>query len=144
MMSQTDLLISFWGYAPETAAFILNRAPTKAVEGTPYGIWYGKKPILSFLKIWGCEAYVKCLLGDQLESKSDKCIFQIYLESDHFLPLPSSSFWSQPPSFLTWIITIACLVSLLVPALHAAFSFTTTRCQEKGLTAHRRADGLCE
>ena len=32
MMSQYDLLISFWGYALETAAFILNRVPTKAVE----------------------------------------------------------------------------------------------------------------
>ena len=38
MMSQYDLLISFWGYALETAAFILNRVPSKAVEKTPYEI----------------------------------------------------------------------------------------------------------
>ena len=59
MMSQSDLPISFWGYALETDAFILNRVPTKAVEKTPYEIWTGKTPNLSFLKIWGYEAYVK-------------------------------------------------------------------------------------
>jgi hypothetical protein len=38
MMSQTDLLLSFWGYALETAVFTLNRDPTKSVERTPYKI----------------------------------------------------------------------------------------------------------
>ena len=32
MMSQSDLPISFWGYALETAAFLLNRVPSKVVE----------------------------------------------------------------------------------------------------------------
>ena len=36
MMSLTDLPLSFWGYALETAAFTLNRAPSKSVETTPY------------------------------------------------------------------------------------------------------------
>ena len=51
MMSQYNLPISFWGYALETATFILNRVPTKAVEKTPYEIWTRKTPSLSFLKI---------------------------------------------------------------------------------------------
>jgi hypothetical protein len=42
MMSQTDLSLSFWGYALETAAFTLNRVPTKSVERTPYEMWTGK------------------------------------------------------------------------------------------------------
>jgi hypothetical protein len=50
----------------------------KFVETTPYEIWHGKKPTLSFLKIWGCEAYVKKLKPDKLESKSEKCIFLGY------------------------------------------------------------------
>ena len=58
-MSLTDLPLSFWGYALETAAFTLNRAPSKSVETTPYELWFGKKPKLSFLKVWGCDAYVK-------------------------------------------------------------------------------------
>ena len=42
---------------------------------TPYELWFGKKPKLSFLKVWGCDAYVKKLLPDKLEPKSEKCIF---------------------------------------------------------------------
>jgi hypothetical protein len=59
MMSQLDLLLSFWGYALETAAFTLNRVLSKSVVKTPYEMWTGKSPSLSFLKIWGYEVYVK-------------------------------------------------------------------------------------
>ena len=71
-MSQPNLPISFWGYALETTAFFLNRVPSKKVEKTPYEIWNGKTPSLSFLKIWGCEAYMKCQITDKLALKSDK------------------------------------------------------------------------
>ena len=46
MMSQSDLPISFWGYALETATFILNRVQSKAVKKTPYDIWIGKTLIV--------------------------------------------------------------------------------------------------
>ncbi|KAK1631342.1 hypothetical protein QYE76_005657 [Lolium multiflorum] len=59
----------------ETAAFTLNRAPSKSVETTPYELWFNKKPKLSFLKVWGCEAYVKKLQPDKLEPKAEKCVF---------------------------------------------------------------------
>ena len=44
MMFLTNLPLSFWGYALETAAFTLKRAPSKSVETTPYELWFGKKP----------------------------------------------------------------------------------------------------
>ena len=78
MMSQSDLPLSFWGYALETAAFTLNRVPSKSVVKTPYEMWTGKCPSLSFLKIWGCEVYVKRLISDKLTPKSDKCFFVGY------------------------------------------------------------------
>jgi hypothetical protein len=78
MMSQCDLPLSFWGYALETAAFTLNRIPSKSVVKTPYEMWTGKSPSLSFLKIWGCEVYVKRLISDKLTPKSDKCFFVRY------------------------------------------------------------------
>ena len=59
MMSLTNLPLSFWGYALETAAFTLNRAPSKSVETTPYELWFSSKPKLSFLKVRSCDAYVK-------------------------------------------------------------------------------------
>ena len=51
MMSHASLPLSFWGYALETAAHTLNRVPTKAVDKTPYKVWCGKKPSLSYLRI---------------------------------------------------------------------------------------------
>ena len=33
---------------------------------------------MSFLKIWGCQAYVKRLISDKLAPKSDKCLFVGY------------------------------------------------------------------
>jgi transposase InsO family protein len=51
MMSQSDLPLSFWGYALETAAFTLNRVLSKSVVKIPYEMWTGKGPNLSFLKI---------------------------------------------------------------------------------------------
>src|SRR6516165_3154678 len=78
MMSRTTLPISFWGCAIESAMFILNRVPSKSVEQTPYEIWTGKKPSFYYMKIWGCEAYVKCLDSEKLQPKSDKCLFVGY------------------------------------------------------------------
>ena len=75
MMSLTDLPLSFWGYALETTAFTLNRAPPKSVATTQYELWFGKKPKLSFLKVWGYDAYVKKFQTDKLEPKSEKCVF---------------------------------------------------------------------
>ena len=75
MMSLTDLPLSFWGYALETTTFTLNRAPSKSVETTPYEPWFSKKPKSSFLKVWGCNAYVKKFHPDKLKPKSEKCVF---------------------------------------------------------------------
>ncbi|KAJ9539063.1 hypothetical protein OSB04_031796 [Centaurea solstitialis] len=78
MMCRSSLPVSFWGHALETAAHILNKVPTKSVEKTPYEIWTSKKPKLSFLKIWGCEVYVKRPTSEKLKPKSDKCFFVGY------------------------------------------------------------------
>jgi hypothetical protein len=78
MISQTDPPLFFWGYALETAAFTLNRVPTKSVKRIPYEIWSRKHLGLSFLKVWECEAYVKRLMLEKLTPKSDKCFFVLY------------------------------------------------------------------
>ncbi|KAK8679994.1 hypothetical protein V6N13_108949 [Hibiscus sabdariffa] len=44
MMSHTDLPTSFWGYALETAAFTLNRVPSKSVQKTPHEMWTWRRP----------------------------------------------------------------------------------------------------
>ena len=70
-MSLTDLPLLFWGYALETTGFTLNRTASKSFETIPYELWFGKKPKLSFLKFWGCDAYVKKFQIDKLEPKSE-------------------------------------------------------------------------
>ncbi|GJZ19516.1 retrotransposon protein, putative, ty1-copia subclass [Tanacetum coccineum] len=74
MMNLTTLPLSFWDYALESATRILNMVPTKKVDKTPYEMWYGKVPNLSYLKVWGCEALVKKDTPDKLEQRSVKCI----------------------------------------------------------------------
>ncbi|GJU06193.1 retrotransposon protein, putative, ty1-copia subclass [Tanacetum coccineum] len=81
MMSQTTLPKFFWDYARETAARILNMVPTKKVEMTPYEVWHGQAPKLSYLKVRGCEALVKrdtLTKPDKFEPRSIKCIFVGY------------------------------------------------------------------
>ncbi|GJS32089.1 retrotransposon protein, putative, ty1-copia subclass [Tanacetum coccineum] len=47
MMSQTTIPKSFWDYALESVAHILNMVPTKKVDRTPYEIWHGQALKLS-------------------------------------------------------------------------------------------------
>ncbi|GKF53639.1 retrotransposon protein, putative, ty1-copia subclass, partial [Tanacetum coccineum] len=80
MFNLTTLSLSFWDYVLESAVRILNMVPTKKVDKTPYEIWHGKAPNLSYLKVWGCEAYVKRDSADKLQQRSVKCIFVGYLK----------------------------------------------------------------
>nr|GEV37228.1 reverse transcriptase domain-containing protein [Tanacetum cinerariifolium] len=74
MMNLTTLPLSFWDYALESAKHILNMVLTKKVDKTPYELWYGKVPNLSYLKVWGCEALVKRDAPDKLQQRSVKSL----------------------------------------------------------------------
>ena len=91
MMSHVSLPLTFWGYPLETATYTLNRVPTKAIDKTPYELWFGKKPNLSYLKIWGCDAYVKSGFSDKLATRSIKCTFVGYPKETkgYYFYLPS-------------------------------------------------------
>nr|GFC79690.1 retrotransposon protein, putative, Ty1-copia subclass [Tanacetum cinerariifolium] len=78
MMNLTTLPLSVWDYAIESDARILNMVLTKKVDKTPYKLWHGKVPNLSYLRVWGCEAHVKRHTPDKLQQRSVKCIFVGY------------------------------------------------------------------
>ncbi|KAK9036864.1 hypothetical protein V6N11_021788 [Hibiscus sabdariffa] len=78
MMSHNDLPTSFWGHALEASAFTLNRVPSKSVQKTPHEMWIGKRPVMSFMKVWGCKAYIEHQMSTKLEPKSHKCTFVGY------------------------------------------------------------------
>ena len=41
MMSYLELPVFLWGYALETAAYILNHVPSKSLPKTPRELWSG-------------------------------------------------------------------------------------------------------
>lgn len=68
----------FWGEAVSTAVYLLNRCPTKGVDGkTPFEAWYGKKPAVHHLRIFGCIVYVRDTTPHlkKLEDRGRKMIF---------------------------------------------------------------------
>ena len=67
-----------WGEAMSTTIYTLNHCPTKLVEGkTPYKAWIGKKPSISHLRGFGCDAYAFVL--PKKRKKMDKRSKKIYL-----------------------------------------------------------------
>src|SRR6266540_1228511 len=84
MLSYSTLPISLWMEALKTAVHILNRVPSKSVPKTPYELWTGRKPTLSYLHVWGCPAEAKVFnpsIG-KLDPKTVSC---------HFIGYPDKS-----------------------------------------------------
>eukprot|EP00253_Pinus_taeda_P012039 PITA_12039 len=78
MLSGTGLGQEFWVEAVDTTCYLVNRAPSSALEDkTPQEVCTGKKPSLSHLRVFGGDAYVHVLKEKRtkLDSKSEKCIF---------------------------------------------------------------------
>ena len=63
----------------------------KTVQKTPYEIWTEKRQNMSFMKVWGCEAFVKYLVSDKLGPKLDKCYFVGY-------PKENKGYWFHNPT----------------------------------------------
>eukprot|EP00253_Pinus_taeda_P001453 PITA_01453 len=78
MLSGVRLGQEFWVEAVETTCCLVNRSPSSALEyNTPQGVWTSKKPSLSHLRVFRCDAYVHAPKEKRtkLDSKSKKCIF---------------------------------------------------------------------
>jgi len=78
MLHEKNLPKMFWAEAANTAVFLQNRLPSKAVKDqTPFEAWYGYKPPLHFLKVFGCLCftYVPQVKRDKLDKKAAPGIF---------------------------------------------------------------------
>ncbi|KAL0386489.1 UNVERIFIED_CONTAM: Retrovirus-related Pol polyprotein from transposon TNT 1-94 [Sesamum latifolium] len=82
MMAQANLPISFWGDAILTAAYILNRVPSKSIPTTPYELWHGRKLNLEGLRLWGSAGFVHSTSHKygKLGPRASKLIFIRYCE----------------------------------------------------------------
>ena len=81
MLTQAKLPKKFWVEALNTAVYLRNRSPTKAVNNaTPFEAWTGDKPDVSHLRSFGCTAYAHIPKDERkkLDSKARKCIFLGY------------------------------------------------------------------
>lgn len=78
MLSEAGLPLAFWGEALSALVHVLNRCPTSArPDTTPHAAFYGRKPDVSHLRVWGCLAYVHVQKDKRgaLGSHMEKCIF---------------------------------------------------------------------
>ena len=78
MLLDANLPKVYWA---NTAVYLKNRCPTKAVQGrTPYEAWYGKKPNVEHLKVFGCTAYAHIPKDERgkFDSKARKCVLLGY------------------------------------------------------------------
>jgi len=81
MLNSKNLQINLWAEAIATAVYLSNLSPTKAVmDRTPYEAWFGTKPNVSHLKIFGCITYTKIPVQNlqKLDNRAQKGIFVGY------------------------------------------------------------------
>lgn len=71
----------FWGKAAQTAVYLLNRTGSRLLHNvTLYQLWYGIKPSVAHVRIFGSSAYVHIpsKLRKKLDRKSKHCILMGY------------------------------------------------------------------
>lgn len=81
MLVDAELDKRLWGEALNTAVYLTNRSPTRAVQGmTPYEAWFSRKPDLSNLRIFGCQAFatVPKEYTKKLDDRAVECVFLGY------------------------------------------------------------------
>jgi hypothetical protein len=82
LLKQRRMSAVFWGEEVVMVVYILNRLPTKALNGrTSYEAWHGRKPAVSHLRVFGCLAFGKELdhIG-KLNDRSTPGVFIGYAE----------------------------------------------------------------
>ena len=81
MLKGKNLPKELWGEAVSTAAYLLNRCPTKKLEKiTPEEVWSGFKPSLSHLRVFGSVAFrhIPGQLRRKLDDKGEKLLLVGY------------------------------------------------------------------
>ena len=85
MLHARNLAHYLWGEATRAAVHIKNRTATETLQGlTPFEKWYGKKPSVDHLRIFGCDAdtLVPKGLRTKWEFNSVKCLMVGYSEGN--------------------------------------------------------------
>ena len=73
-----SLPLKFWGECVLTAAYLINRTPTKILQGkTPYECLFGIRPSYDNFRIFGCLYYaqVRQKPKEKFAARSRRCMF---------------------------------------------------------------------
>ena len=84
MIHQASLPPSFWSFALQTAAYLINRLPTQNLKmQSPFFKLFHKNPNLLKLRVFGCLCFpwLKPYTTNKLESRSEPCVFLGYSQS---------------------------------------------------------------
>ncbi|KAJ2913904.1 hypothetical protein MD484_g6523, partial [Candolleomyces efflorescens] len=83
MLIEKSLPLFLWDEAVRHAAYLRNRAPTRALDGmTPYEAWSGKKPSVEHFREFGCDVWVldESKSRSKLLPKSHKMVFVGFMD----------------------------------------------------------------
>ena len=83
MLSHAKLSRSYWGEALRTAVHVINRSPSKPLNGeVPEKMWSGKEATYDHLRVFGCRAFVHIPKDERtkLDDKARQCIFVGYAD----------------------------------------------------------------
>jgi transposase InsO family protein len=82
LLEQHGMPAKYWGEAVEMEVHLLNRSPTKSLQGkTPYEAWHGRSPSVTHLRLFGCLAFAKELNQvKKLDDRSRPGVFIGYAE----------------------------------------------------------------
>lgn len=80
MILSFGLSKNLWGEPLLTTCHVHNRIFSLKTKVSPYKLWKGRKPNLSYLKVWGCIAYYKVLGNERIKlgSRTLKSVFVGY------------------------------------------------------------------
>lgn len=80
MLLDAGLDKRYWGEAVLTATYLQNRLPSRSVPKTPHELWWGRKPDLSHLRVFGSHAYVHVpdVKRSKMDGKATKLVFVGY------------------------------------------------------------------
>jgi hypothetical protein len=83
MLNGVGIAPKLWAKAVETAIYLVNMSPSSMlVNMNLHEVWSGKKPSVSHIKLFGCDAivHVPKEKRSKLDKKAVKCIFIGYKE----------------------------------------------------------------
>ena len=84
LLCQNSLHKYFWAEAVNTACYVQNRVLIRPIiNKTPYELWRGRRPNISYFHSFGCECYILNTRDQRgkFDSKVDKGIFLGYSDT---------------------------------------------------------------